>query len=175
VFRGARSATLALLLCVGCGILYTDSPRFGFGRRPREPRPPAVARPAHPVAGRRGSLPWPASGPVVREFGAITDPKYRTTVKSTGIDIAVTRGAPVTAVDSGVVSYADQFMGYGRMVILDHGGRFHSVYSRLLEIAVVVGEQVNRGQRIGLASDTLHFEFRAGGQTEDPRRWLAPR
>jgi septal ring factor EnvC (AmiA/AmiB activator) len=112
---------------------------------------------------------------VVRQFGAIVDPKYKTTTKSSGIDIVVRANCPVTAVDSGRVSYADAFMGYGRMIILDHGGRYHSIYSRLSEIGVSVGQSVRRAETIGACGDTLHFEFRVKGKSVNPLDWLAPR
>lgn len=124
--------------------------------------------------GRR-ELPWPVRGILVGTFGPRVDPKYKTTTRSQGIDIATVRGVPVTAADSGRVSFADQFMGHGRMVILDHGRRCHSLYSRLGDVRVRVGDKVSRGDTIGLAGDTLHFEFRVGGRSVDPLDWLRPR
>jgi septal ring factor EnvC (AmiA/AmiB activator) len=79
------------------------------------------------------------------------------------------------AVDSGRVSFADEFMGYGRMVILDHGRRCHSLYSRLGDIRTRVGDKVARGETVGTAADTLHFEFRVRGRSVDPLEWLRPR
>jgi septal ring factor EnvC (AmiA/AmiB activator) len=61
------------------------------------------------------------------------------------------------------------------MVILDHGRRRHSLYSRLDNISVAVGARVARGDTIGRAGDTLHFEFRVGGRSVDPLEWLKPR
>jgi len=95
--------------------------------------------------------------------------------KNTGIDIATTEGSPVLAVDSGKVSFADIFMGYGRMVILDHGKRSHSIYSRLSDVKVKVGDKVARGGVIALSGDTLHFEFRVAGKSVDPLDYLVPR
>jgi septal ring factor EnvC (AmiA/AmiB activator) len=92
-----------------------------------------------------------------------------------GIDIRTEWGATVAAVDSGTVSFADRFMGYGKTVIVEHGGRRHSVYAGLAEVQVSVGERLRRGQRIGANGDTLHFEFRVGGKSADPLLWLAPR
>ena len=114
-------------------------------------------------------------GEVVTQFGTIVDPKYGTVTKNTGIDVAARSGSPVVAVDSGKVSFADIFMGYGRMVILDHGKRVHSIYSRLSDVKVKVGASVAKGSTIALSGDTLHFEFRVGGKSVDPLDWLAPR
>jgi len=79
------------------------------------------------------------------------------------------------AVDSGRVSFADIFLGYGRMIILDHGQRIHSIYSRLGDMKVKVGDVVGKRNVIALAGDTLHFEFRVGGKSVDPLQYLMPR
>lgn len=164
-----------MLLCLsGCAILYSENPRRGR-RTEREPIVQPIPPTKRGTAGRKGSLPWPVKGTVVGTYGSRVDPKYKTVTKSPGIDIAAANGAPVTAVDSGKVSFADHFLGYGRMVILDHGGRYHSIYSRLKDIRVSVGAIVKRGEPLGLAADTLHFEFRVGGKSVDPLDWLRPR
>jgi len=167
-------AILGLLAAIRCGALYTSDPRYARGRaRPRPRSKPGAGRPAP----RRGSgtLPWPVQGQVVRGFGNIVDPKYKTVTKSSGIDIETKSGSPVLAVDSGKVSFADIFMGYGRMIILDHGKRSHSIYSRLSDLKVKVGATVAKGATIALSGDTLHFEFRVGGRSVDPLDYLVPR
>jgi septal ring factor EnvC (AmiA/AmiB activator) len=163
---------LVFLAVTRCGVLYTGDPRYGRGRaRPRR-RP--VADREVPHRGR-GTLPWPVQGQVVRGFGNIVDPKYKTVTKSSGIDIATTSGSPVKAVEAGKVSFADIFMGYGRMIILDHGKRSHSIYSRLGELKVKVGDSVLKGGAIASSGDTLHFEFRVSGRSVDPLDYLLPR
>ncbi len=169
---------LYLLVCLAglrCAVLLTEQPRFGRGReRPERPvLPTAPRRETLPVG--RGELPWPVHGVLVGTFGPRVDPKYKTTTRSQGIDIATVRGVPVTAVDSGRVSFADQFMGHGRMVIIDHGRRCHSLYSRLGDIRARVGDRIGRSDTIGFAGDTLHFEFRVSGRSVDPLDWLRPR
>ncbi len=166
---------LVCLVGLRCVALLSERPRFSRGRRRTESlaQPLQPRREALPVG--RGELPWPVRGVLVGTFGLRVDPKYKTTTRSQGIDIATVRGTPVTAVDSGRVSFADQFMGHGRMVILDHGRRCHSLYSKLGDIRARVGDKVSRGDTIGLAGDTLHFEFRVGGRSVDPLDWLQPR
>jgi septal ring factor EnvC (AmiA/AmiB activator) len=174
--RALLAASLAALTFAGCSWLYTQSPRYGRNARPSDiiHVPAKPARPSHPMELRRGRLPWPVQGTIAVPFGSLVDPKYKTTTKSPGIEIATRAGSAVTAVDSGSVSFADQFMGYGKMVIVDHGGRYHSIYSRLREVSTSVGTRVMRGQQVGVAGDTLHFEFRVGGRSVDPLEWLAP-
>ena len=169
---------LALLAAGRCGALYTGDPRYGRGKPQPKPRPkPGHTKPIpKPVPDkRRGTLPWPVQGQVVTQFGTIVDPKYKTVTKNTGIDILAKDGSQVLAVDSGKVSFADIFMGYGRMIILDHGKRSHSIYSRLSDVKVKVGDKVARGATIALSGDTLHFEFRVGGKSVDPLEYLVPR
>jgi murein hydrolase activator len=173
-------AVTTLLVVGGCSALYTSGPRYARGKpQPKpspKPRPVATKPVPKPVTDkRRGVLPWPAQGQVVTRFGTVVDPKYGTVTKSTGIDIVTRDGSPVTAVDSGKVSFADVFMGYGRMVILDHGKRVHSIYSRLGDVKVKVGDKVAKGAALALSGDTLHFEFRIGGKSVDPMEWLIPR
>jgi murein hydrolase activator len=167
-----------LLAVGGCSAFYTSGPRYARGRPQSSPKPgPVAARPVQkPVTDKRqGVLPWPVQGQVVTRFGSVVDPKYGTVTKNTGIDIATARGSRVVAVDSGKVSFADIFMGYGRMVILDHGKRVHSIYSRLSDVKLKVGDKVAKGGLVALAGDTLHFEFRVGGKSVDPMEWLIPR
>lgn len=172
----ATVVVLASLWLAGCGALYSDSPRYGRRSASRVPAKPGPApKPPPALQKHKGNLPWPARGAVIRLYGSVVDPKYKTTTKSPGIEIATTRGTPVVAVDSGRVSYADHFMGYGAMVIIDHGGRYHTVYSKLADITTSVGAMVRRGASIATAGDTLHFEFRIGARSVDPLDWLAPR
>jgi murein hydrolase activator len=173
-------AALLVLISAGCPVMYTGDPRYARGKQPPKPKlkpKPVAAKPIPKPAAdkRRGTLPWPALGPVVTQFGTIIDPKYKTATKNSGIDIATTSGGSVLAVDSGKVSFADMFMGYGRMVIIDHGNRCHSIYSKLSDVKVKVGATVARREAIALSGDTLHFEFRVGGKSVDPLDWLVPR
>jgi septal ring factor EnvC (AmiA/AmiB activator) len=169
-------AVLALLVVSRCAVLYTAVPRYARSKPRPKPKPTAT-KPGPkrvPVEGK-GTLPWPVQGQVVTQFGNIVDPRYGTVTKSSGIDILTKSGSPVLAVDSGKVSFADIFIGYGRMVIIDHGNRSHSIYSKLSDVKVKVGAFVARGATIAVSGDTLHFEFRVGGKSVDPLEWLALR
>ena len=92
------------------------------------------------------------------------------------IDIAAGTGAPVYAVDYGVVVYAAPIGGgYGNMVMIDHGNTFHSLYAHLSSINVSCGQSVAQGQVIGYAGSSgnstgphLHFEVRQMGGFINP-------
>jgi murein DD-endopeptidase MepM/ murein hydrolase activator NlpD len=127
----------------------------------------------------RGSLPWPCPGSVTTNFGKVVHPKYSTTTMSNGIDITTAYGQNVIAVAPGKVVYADRFMGYGNMVLLDHLDGYYSMYGHLAEILVDVGKEVNEGRIIGrvgesgsLAGPMLHFELRKDGKPVDPLAYL---
>ncbi|MDX1764755.1 MAG: peptidoglycan DD-metalloendopeptidase family protein [bacterium] len=131
---------------------------------------------------RKGALAWPVKGPVVTEFGKHKHEKFNTYIFSKGINIAAKRGEDVRNVYNGTVLFADWFKGYGKMVILDHGKGFFSVYAHLAEISVPVKSAVESGQVIGKVGDTgslqgpvLYFEIRHHGEPQDPLSWLAAR
>ncbi len=141
--------------------------------------PPKAARDAGPGTGR---LPWPADGRVLTRFGMQRHPQFNTMVFRRGIEIAVREGEPVRAVSDGQVVYADWYKGYGKLVIIEHGPGFYTLYGNLSRLDLNKGDPVSRGQVLGLAGDTgslkgakLYFEIRRNGEAQDPLAWLAKR
>jgi murein hydrolase activator len=132
-----------------------------------------------PFDSRRGDLPWPATGSVVREFGSNVHPRFGTVTNHNGLSIAVTAGAPVQAVAPGRVEFADHLPGFGRCVILDHGSGHYTLYGNLARIFASRGSEVDAGQILAeMGEDAangrpeLYFEIREGRQARDPRQWL---
>lgn len=160
-----------LLGLLNCSIFYTTSPRYSRERRVKKPPEPARVS-LHPLERNKGNLPWPVKGTIINNFGVRVDPKYGTKTKSLGIDIVCKPNSPVLAIGDGMVSYADAFIGQGLMIILEHGGGFHSVYSRLGEIRVTTGQKIKTGDIIGTCADVFHFELRVDGKAVDPAEWL---
>jgi len=85
-----------------------------------------------------------------------------------GIDIAGGQGDPVTAADNGVVVYAGwSDLGYGNVVVVDHGNGWQTLYAHLSQVDVACGASVYQGATIlGLIGATgnasgphLHFEM----------------
>jgi murein hydrolase activator len=131
------------------------------------------------LAPQRRKLPWPTKGTVIGEFGMEVNPKYGTQVPSNGIDIAAEVGAPIIAIQAGVVEFVDWLPGYGRTVILNHGSGYYTLYAHASEVSVRRGESVQAGQTIARVGDTdsikgpcLHFELRQGASALNPREWL---
>lgn len=129
-----------------------------------------------PLKDRRGKLRWPVAGRVVASWGsALAEGK----LKLNGIVIAASEGSEVRAVHHGRVVYADWLRGYGLLVIVDHGDGFLSIYGYNQSLLRNVGDWVKEGEAIatvgasgGRNSPGLYFELRAGGEPQDPSRWL---
>ncbi|MEK6645702.1 MAG: peptidoglycan DD-metalloendopeptidase family protein [Candidatus Firestonebacteria bacterium] len=127
----------------------------------------------------KGKLMWPVKGKVVSNFGSQKHKKFNISVFNKGIEISSSIGQSVDTVSTGVVIYADWFKGYGKMIILDHGANYYTIYGHLSEITVSLGERVEIGKSIGLVGDTsslygaaLYFEIRKQGTPLDPLKWL---
>ena len=132
-----------------------------------------------PITVFKGALPWPARGRVRVAFGRHKHPRFETYTLHNGIEIEAPVDTPVTAVHDGTVAFADQFLGYGLMVIVDHGGKNHTLYAHLAEARVRPGQHVSAGDVVGTVGASgvdgpgLYFEIRSQGKPQDPQEWLA--
>lgn len=129
-----------------------------------------------------GVLAWPVPG-----YGRITSPfGYRTHPISgsykmhTGIDIG-TSGAtpPIVAANGGTVIYSGWKGGYGKAIMIDHGGGIVTLYAHCSSLHVSKGASVSRGQTIANVGSTgnstgphLHFEVRQDGAYKNPLNYL---
>ncbi|MBN2188611.1 MAG: peptidoglycan DD-metalloendopeptidase family protein [Chitinispirillaceae bacterium] len=127
----------------------------------------------------KGTLPWPLDGPVISRFGKIVHPVYHTVTMNNGIDIGAAPGQQVRCVASGTVIYTGSMRGLGRLVIVEHGGDYLTIYSHLDEIGVSDNQKVVAGTvlgRVGPAAETegtiLHFEIRKSTNSLNPTHWL---
>jgi ribosomal protein L27 len=111
----------------------------------------------------------PSDGKVISRFG------IRSNRMHTGTDIKMPKGDTIYAAFYGTVTRAKYHYGYGNMVALDHGNNLETSYSHLSGFLVKVGENVVKGQPVGLAGSTgrattshLHFEIREENKPYDP-------
>ncbi|MHB8154996.1 MAG: peptidoglycan DD-metalloendopeptidase family protein [Candidatus Omnitrophota bacterium] len=119
---------------------------------------------------------WPLRGRIITGFGFT----YRNLINK-GINIQASAGADILATRSGrVVFYARNFGNYGKTIIIDHGDGLRSVYSRISEIFVQPGENVQRGALVGRVGASvrdknsyLHFEIRKGALPQNPLFYLS--
>jgi murein hydrolase activator len=97
------------------------------------------------------SIPYrlPASGVVVQGVGDLSTDG----VRSRGLTLAVRPSAQIVAPSGGTVVFAGVFKGYGRIVIIDHGGGWTSAITSLASLDVREGDSVLQGSPIGRAID----------------------
>ncbi len=121
----------------------------------------------------RGNCSLPASGGIRAQFGADRGGGLRWN----GIVIAANSGAAVKVVKSGKVLYADFLRGYGKLVIVDHGSGFMSLYGYNQSINVKTGDSVSANQTVASVGDGsegetgLYFETRLRGRPSQPGNW----
>lgn len=134
---------------------------------------------ARGLPGGKPVFQWPvgSSYPITSRFGMRYHPILKVNKMHTGIDIGAPLGTTVRAAASGWVIVADWTGGYGKCVIIDHGGYWSSLYAHLNRISVGLNTYVSQGDPIGEVGSTgystgphLHFEIRDEGTPVDPLR-----
>ncbi|KHN93219.1 lipoprotein NlpD [Pectobacterium actinidiae] len=122
-----------------------------------------------------GSWRWPTDGKVIDSFSDSEG-------GNKGIDIAGSRGQPITATASGRVVYAGNALrGYGNLIIIKHNDDYLSAYAHNDTMLVREQQDVTAGQKIatmgstGTSSVRLHFEIRYKGKSVNPLRFLPQR
>jgi murein DD-endopeptidase MepM/ murein hydrolase activator NlpD len=97
----------------------------------------------------------------------------------TGIDIRANVGTPVVAAQKGrVIEVTNGWgRGWGKSVVISHGGGLTTRYAHLSKISVGVGTTVSQGQIIGYSGNSgwstgphLHYEGRKNGRIVNPLR-----
>jgi septal ring factor EnvC (AmiA/AmiB activator) len=148
--------------------------------RPRET--PSPGSPGTGLDGQRGRLEWPVRGDVSAPFGKFQHPEFAAEIVRKGIDIDAAPGESIKSVEKGRVVFADRFSGYGKMVIVDHGERYYTIYGHLSEIYKKNGDEIRRGEALGRIGDEawssrapLYFEMRKDGKSIDPIPWFSKR
>ncbi len=123
---------------------------------------------------------WPVEGRITSFFGSRAHP-WAEGIQDfhPGLDIAAEFGTPVRATASGVVKISQWQGGYGKLVAIDHGHNFVTLYAHNSRLAVNPGEQVRRGQVIAYLGATgaatgphLHYEVRIDGKSVNPLRYV---
>ena len=122
----------------------------------------------------------PAGRPVTRGFissyfGERADPFDGREAFHKGVDFAGTVGDKVVAVAAGVVTWAGERSGFGRLVEINHGDGFVTRYAHNQRTLVSVGTMVKRGEAVALMGSTgrstgphVHFEVLRNGRQVNP-------
>ena len=124
---------------------------------------------------------WPVEGRLMDGFARRTDPFSGEGAFHKGVDITAPSGTTVRTTADGIVVQAEMVAGgYGRLIIIDHGGGYQTYYAHLSKISVRAGQEVRRGEVIGAVGSSgrvtaphLHYEVRVGGTPMNPYRFLA--
>ena len=121
----------------------------------------------------------PSSAPITSGWGRRWHPILRTMRNHYGTDFDAERGSPVWAAHQGVVETATYMKDFGRVIVLNHGNGFSTLYGHLNKIRVKYGETVRQGQRIGDVGSSglstgphLHFEMRINHVLRNPKKYL---
>ena len=126
------------------------------------------------LAGRPVRKGWMSS-----RYGHRVDPITGKRAMHYGVDFAGRYSADVIAVAAGVVVYADEKSGYGKMVEINHGGGYSTRYGHHKELVVKVGDIVRKGEVVGLMGSSgrstgphVHYEVFKNGRIVDPAIYI---
>jgi len=127
---------------------------------------------------QKGSLVVPVKGQLLQKYGKQKIPDFSDLVFSKGLEYKTTVGSEVRALASGKVIHVGRMPGYGNIVILDHGERYYSLYGRLGEVRVALGDLVEKGAALATTGEldqrsrNFYFEIRRNGNPVNPQDYL---
>ena len=118
-------------------------------------------------------------------YGPRVHPLFNERRPHDGIDLIASLGTPVQAAAAGTVEFTGLKIGYGTIVIIDHGAGYITRYAHLDSITVEQGQLITQTQQIGTVGwtgwatyDHLHFEILLQGDAVSPHpfvaEWLVP-
>lgn len=118
---------------------------------------------------------WPLKGKIIAGFGQQTN-----NMINNGLNIQAYNDSDVVAARSGKVIFcSENFLNFGKTIIIDHGDGFSSVYTGNTKVIVKTGDTINKGTAIaqirktGKSQNTyLHFEIRKGYTPQNPNFYL---
>ncbi|PLX95040.1 MAG: hypothetical protein C0621_04635 [Desulfuromonas sp.] len=129
------------------------------------------------LAARPKGLPtkgWMTSG-----FGMRNSPFTGKRKMHEGVDIAARTGTPIYASADGIVSRSETAVGYGKLVVIDHGYGYKTYYGHNSKLFVKVGQRVKRGDKIAAVGNTgtstgshVHYEVRLNNVPINPKKFL---
>lgn len=127
----------------------------------------------------KGRLTWPVNGKLRTGFGKSRHGDLGTLIESHGFDIEADVGSPVSAVAGGKIIFAKSLRGYGRLMIVDHGNKYYTLYAHVAKFTRKVGDFISAGDVVAYSGfegrDAVYFEVRQGGKPLDPGHWLKKR
>lgn len=120
-----------------------------------------------------------STGYISSYFGERADPFDGLERFHKGVDFAGNLGSDVVAVAAGVVTWAGERSGYGKLIEINHGDGYSTRYAHNERALVAVGQTVKRGEAIALMGSTghstgphVHFEVLHNGRPVDPLSFI---
>ena len=120
-----------------------------------------------------------ATGFISSYFGERSDPFDGREAFHKGVDFAGTAGEKVVAVAAGVVTWAGERSGFGKLIEINHGDGFITRYAHNERTLVSVGQMVKRGEAVALMGSTgrstgphVHFEVLRNGRQVNPLSFI---
>ncbi len=122
---------------------------------------------------------WPVSGYLSSGFGYRKSPFTSKSEHHEGIDIVAPAGTPIRAAAAGRVRFTGYKSGYGKLVEIDHGFGYVTVYGHCQTIKVSNGQKVTRGDIIATVGRTgsatgnhLHYAIKVSGAWVNPLNYI---
>lgn len=133
----------------------------------------------NPYSGGKMSWPVPGYTRVSSPYGYRIHPILHTKKFHSGIDIPAPTGSNVIAAGDGTVIHSGNLGGYGKVIMIDHGGGIVTLYAHNSRLVVKNGQSVNRGDTVAKIGSTgmstgphSHFEVRKNGAYVNPISWV---
>lgn len=121
----------------------------------------------------------PTDGWISSRYGNRIHPRTGNICFHSGIDISTSRGSPIRATADGIVSFSGWSKGSGKVVVLEHGFGFSTLYAHNNKNTVKVGQLVKRGEIIGHVGSTgnatgphVHYEVWKNGRHVNPIKYI---
>lgn len=114
-------------------------------------------------------------------FGVRTDPFTGEPAIHQGVDFAGEEGSAVVATAGGIVTWAGERFGYGRMVEIEHAGGYRTRYAHAKAVSVQIGQLVDKEQQVATLGNTgrstgphVHYEVLKNGKQINPQAFIGP-
>ena len=121
-----------------------------------------------------GKLVFPVQGKIIQHFGRQKHEEFSDFLFVKGLEVLASVGGVVRSVAVGNVVFREELPGFGKVVILDHGQRYYTLYGRLGAFGCQVGDQLELGGIVGILGEpdsrgrNFYFELRFQGKAIDP-------
>ncbi len=122
----------------------------------------------------------PVFAPIGDRFGLRFHPILKIRRMHHGLDFLANTGEPVYAPGNGVVSFTGRKSGYGKVLRINHGFGYETLYAHLSKIEVKRGQKIKRGDLIAKSGNSgslstgphLHYEVKHNGIRLNPRNFI---